>query len=198
MTTLFEFLSSTYTTISTNPYVSSSIAAILGVIIPTYLYIQKTYLPFLPAFLPLFNHSVVTVPAPDTDTSTQTHPRRLSTSKTNLSKTIGGVETVHDLVPHLANDTKRCNDPGFGFRKVLDIHTESKTIISQVPNPKTGKYDQVTKTWSYYELSSYYWWSYKQFAEKVANFGAGLRALGFAKNELLMMFAGTRWVFFYY
>jgi hypothetical protein len=60
---------------------------------------------------------------------------------------------------------------------VLNIITEKKDIV------KDGQTE--TKTWNFFELGPYQWWSARDFAQVIKEIGSGLRGLGYGAGDIL-------------
>src|ERR1700731_3106286 len=76
---------------------------------------------------------------------------------------------------------------GFGYRKLLGTVTEEKEIVKVV----NGSEKKERKTWTYFKLSDYYYYSYQQAAKIAQTLGSGLKKLGMDKGDKLEIFAMT-------
>ncbi|GAA6014725.1 hypothetical protein JCM8202_001640 [Rhodotorula sphaerocarpa] len=76
---------------------------------------------------------------------------------------------------------------GLGWRDIIDVVKEDKEVTKTVG----GKEVTETKQWSYYHLSDYKWWTYKQFAEYVENAASALRHTGVNPGSVFNIYAST-------
>ena len=91
-----------------------------------------------------------------------------------------GVETLYDVLQYAASSYKHRR--GFGYRKLEQtFHEEKAASGSEKP-----------KKWTYFQLSSYHYFTYQEAAELTRMLGAGLRKLGMKKGDKLHIFASTR------
>lgn len=77
---------------------------------------------------------------------------------------------------------------GIGWRDVIQIHKETKTVTKIVG----GKEVKEDKTWEFYELSDYKYWTYKQFQDEVSLFASGLAELGLKKQHTFNIYSATK------
>lgn len=58
-----------------------------------------------------------------------------------------------------------------------------------------GKKTTEKKKWSYFELSDYKWWTYKQVGDKIHQAGSALRKTGVEKGKVFNIYSSTspRW-----
>jgi len=117
------------------------------------------------------------------------HIYRLSTIAHNdLIKSIEGspqVETIYDLVQE---SVARFGDkPALGSRTLVKVHEEEKNVTKVI----NGVEQQVTKMWTYSELSPYSFRSYRRFGDDLANVGTGLRKLGVNPGDKVGIYAET-------
>ncbi|KAI8137674.1 hypothetical protein BJV82DRAFT_717979 [Fennellomyces sp. T-0311] len=90
-----------------------------------------------------------------------------------------GVETLYDVLQHAASSYKQRR--AFGYRKLEQTFHEEKTV------PGSEK----PKKWTYFQLSSYHYYTYLEAVELTRMLGAGLRKLGMKKDDKLHIFAST-------
>jgi len=74
-----------------------------------------------------------------------------------------------------------------GARKVVRVVKEEKEVEKRV----AGEVIKETKTWNYFELSSFEWISYQEAYSIVLAVGAGLKQLGLNGNDKVTLFAST-------
>ncbi|AET38190.1 uncharacterized protein Ecym_2464 [Eremothecium cymbalariae DBVPG len=76
-----------------------------------------------------------------------------------------------------------------GWRDVLEVHEETKTVTKVVD----GKETEVEKTWLYYEMSGYSYNTYEELMALMHDYGRGLVKVGLKPGgeEKLHIFAGT-------
>ncbi|RCH99259.1 long-chain fatty acid-CoA ligase [Rhizopus azygosporus] len=102
-----------------------------------------------------------------------------------------GVETLYDVLQYAARSFK--DRHGFGYRKLKDTIVEKKQMTTVVD----GKEQTVEKSWTYFQLSGYYHYSYQEAADITQTIGAGLRKLGLSKGDKVQISASTsfEWMF---
>jgi long-chain acyl-CoA synthetase len=102
------------------------------------------------------------------------------------------VSTVYELVQYSVNKfgDKNC----MGHRNVVKEHTEEKMLTKMVD----GVERQIPKKWTYWELSPYFYRSFKQVGEESAALGSGLRNLGLNPGDRIELYAGTSYVSVYW
>ncbi|KAG0739140.1 hypothetical protein G6F57_003146 [Rhizopus arrhizus] len=118
--------------------------------------------------------------------------RRSILSPSQLMKTPAkGVETLYDVLQYAATSFK--DRKGFSYRKLEDTIVENKEITKVV----NGKEQKVSKTWTYFQLSGYYHYTYQQAADITKTIGAGLRQLGLNRGDKVQISASTssEWMF---
>eukprot|EP01097_Dermamoeba_algensis_P001847 TRINITY_DN1713_c0_g1_i1.p1 TRINITY_DN1713_c0_g1~~TRINITY_DN1713_c0_g1_i1.p1 ORF type:complete len:716 (+),score=215.26 TRINITY_DN1713_c0_g1_i1:1-2148(+) len=76
---------------------------------------------------------------------------------------------------------KHAKKPCMGYRSVVKVHKEKRTINGQ------------QKDWEFFELSPYKWMTYEEVYQKINNFASGLRALGFKAKDNLGLYEETRY-----
>jgi long-chain acyl-CoA synthetase len=103
-----------------------------------------------------------------------------------LSRPEDGISTVFDIVQHSARKFGDRN--AMGSRKLIKKHTEIKRTKKIVD----GELQDVDKTWTYFELSSYTYLSFRQHEAVALQLGAGLGKLGLVASDRLHLFASTR------
>jgi long-chain acyl-CoA synthetase len=110
-----------------------------------------------------------------------------SSKITDLVTTAGeNIDTVYGLVQKSIQDhrdVKTC-----GHRDVIATISEEKeieTVVNGVPQ-------KVKKTWNYYQLADYDWWTYAQLGEILDNVGSGLIETGLQTGDKLGIFAPTK------
>ncbi|KAI8046980.1 uncharacterized protein B0P05DRAFT_20631, partial [Gilbertella persicaria] len=111
--------------------------------------------------------------------------RSILSPNTLITTPAQGVETLYDVLQYASVQFPHRN--AFGYRKLQDTITQTKQV-TKIVNGKEKKED---KTWTYFELSPYYYYSYAQVAEKTKALGAGLVQLGLRKGSKVQISAST-------
>lgn len=101
------------------------------------------------------------------------------------------VKTLYDIVVRGAK--KYGDSECMGSRQLIKTHTEEKKVKKMVD----GEEREVSKNWTFYEMSGYTWKSFVQYKVAVDTCGAGLRALGLVAADRVHIFAATRYVIFF-
>ncbi|OBZ84169.1 Long-chain-fatty-acid--CoA ligase 2 [Choanephora cucurbitarum] len=96
-----------------------------------------------------------------------------------------GVETLYDVLQYAAIQFP--DRHAFGYRELLDTISKTKKVTKTV----NGKEITEDKTWTYFKLSHYHYYSYAQAAEKTKAIGAGLVQLGLRKHSRVQVSAST-------
>ncbi|GAA5823706.1 hypothetical protein JCM10212_003715, partial [Sporobolomyces blumeae] len=99
------------------------------------------------------------------------------------------IRVLADVLPYVVS--KYGNIESFGQRAVVDTVKEDKEVTKVVG----GKEVKETKTWSYFTLGPYTWWTYNEFAEIVKHAQGGLVKAGCSKDTVFNLYAATapRW-----
>jgi long-chain acyl-CoA synthetase len=120
-------------------------------------------------------------------------PRRHPSSIDGLKTTPDpDVKTLYDVVVRGAKMFG--NEKCMGSRKLIKTHVEEKKLKKIVDGVET----EVSKEWTYYEMSGYTWRTFTDYKERVDTCGSGLRALGLGKDDMVQIFAATRYLSFLY
>ncbi|KAJ8121420.1 hypothetical protein ONZ43_g2122 [Nemania bipapillata] len=93
--------------------------------------------------------------------------------------------TVYDLFTMAAK--KHGDKAAIGSRTLIETHIETKKVPKVVDGVKT----EVEKQWTFFELSPYKFLTYKDYATRALNVGAGLRKLGLEPGDIVHIFAST-------
>lgn len=96
------------------------------------------------------------------------------------------VETLYDVFQYAANSFKERK--GFGYRILEDTITTKKQVTTVVD----GVEKKEDKTWTYFQLSDYNYYSYNEAFDIAKSIGFGLLKLGFKKDDKLQISASTR------
>lgn len=96
-----------------------------------------------------------------------------------------GVTTIFDILKR--GSEKFGNAKALGTRRLIKTHVESKKIKKVVD----GVEQEVTKEWTYFELSEYEYLSFYDFEKLALEIGCGFRKLGLEKNDRVHIFAST-------
>lgn len=97
-----------------------------------------------------------------------------------------GVETLHDILEYASNTFK--DRKGFGYRKLEDTISTTKEVVKVVD----GVEKKENKTWTYFQLSGYHYYTYTEAAEITKHVGAGLYKIGLRKDSKVQISASTR------
>ncbi|VVT56392.1 uncharacterized protein SAPINGB_P005035 [Magnusiomyces paraingens] len=82
------------------------------------------------------------------------------------------INTIYNLL--IWAEKEYSSLPAMASRKIVDVHTEIKTVSKKVE----GKIVQQEKQWQFFELSPYSYISYKELLDLVNNYAAGLLQIG--------------------
>ncbi|EQB51483.1 AMP-binding enzyme [Colletotrichum gloeosporioides Cg-14] len=116
----------------------------------------------------------------------ETLPRRLPQAVPDLITLPGGnITTTYELVKSSAE--KYGNAKCLGSRKLITTHRESKKIKKMVD----GEEQEVSKDWTYFELSPYEYITYHEYEKLTLQLGSGLRKLGMTKGDRVHIYAAT-------
>lgn len=96
-----------------------------------------------------------------------------------------GVETLYDVLEYSA--TTYQERKGFGYRKLVDTIVEEKEVTKVVD----GVEKKQKKSWSYFHLSGYDYYTYQEAFTTAKAIGSALRYLGAQKGDKLQIFAST-------
>ncbi|BGP14781.1 hypothetical protein JCM10213_001852 [Rhodosporidiobolus nylandii] len=99
------------------------------------------------------------------------------------------VKVLADVLIHATKEFE--NVEALGWRDVIDVIKEDKEVKKMVDGKETTE----KKTWSYFHLSDYKWWTYKQFSDIVGNVGSALVKVGCEKGTIFNIYSTTspRW-----
>jgi long-chain acyl-CoA synthetase len=97
-----------------------------------------------------------------------------------------GVETLHDILEYASKTFK--DRKGFGYRKLEDTISTTKEITKIVD----GVEKKENKTWTYFQLSGYHYYTYMEAEQITKHVGAGLCKLGLNKGSKVQISASTR------
>ncbi|KWU43352.1 acetyl-CoA synthetase-like protein [Rhodotorula sp. JG-1b] len=76
---------------------------------------------------------------------------------------------------------------GLGWRDIIDVVKENKEVTKKVG----GKQVKEMKEWSYFHLSDYKWWTYREFASYVEHAASALRHCGVNPGTVFNIYAST-------
>jgi long-chain acyl-CoA synthetase len=82
------------------------------------------------------------------------------------------VDTVHDILVYAART--HGSKKGFANRDIEKMITEDKEVTKNVG----GKEVKETKTWNYFKLKPFDWWTYEEMLQRAKEVGSGLMELG--------------------
>ncbi|GAA5831861.1 hypothetical protein JCM3766R1_000130 [Sporobolomyces carnicolor] len=99
------------------------------------------------------------------------------------------IAVVADVLPYVC--AKYGQMDGFGYRDILDTIKEEKEITKTVG----GKEVRETKTWQYFKLGEYKWWTYDHFNSLVKQAQGGLIKAGCSRSNVFNLYSSTspRW-----
>jgi long-chain acyl-CoA synthetase len=120
----------------------------------------------------------------------ETLPRRNPLAGDKLVTTLanGTCKTVFDVLKRSAE--KFGDARAIGTRTLIKTHKETKKVRKVID----GKEQEVDKEWTYYELTSYNYISFKEYETLWHQLGAGFRSLGLVRDDRVHIFAATRHV----
>lgn len=96
---------------------------------------------------------------------------------------------IHTLYDVLVNSAKRFPDrKGFGFRKVDKVVEEEKEVSKFI----NGEEVKEKKTWKYFQLSPYFYLTYREASRLTHDVGAGLVQLGLREKSKIEVFSPTK------
>lgn len=75
----------------------------------------------------------------------------------------------------------------FGYRDTVRVIEEEKEVTKTVG----GEQVKEKKKWSYFELSDYKWWTYKEVGQKVNQAGSALVHSGLSRERVFNIYAST-------
>ena len=107
--------------------------------------------------------------------------------KTLIRQPHPSISTLYDLLKFAG--TLYPSQPCMGTRPVLSVHEESKPVYKMVD----GEQKMEMKTWKYFELGEYEWWTYSQMVTKTMRLGNGLKYLGLKAHDKVTLFASSRY-----
>ena len=118
----------------------------------------------------------------------ETIPRRHPKARDGLiDRPSEDVHTVFDIIRRSARLFPDNN--AVGYRKLIKLHKEKTQIEKKID----GKIQKVDKEWTYFELSGYSFFTYKEYEKHCRQVGSGLRHLGLAPKDKLFVFGSTRY-----
>ncbi|KAF8525618.1 acetyl-CoA synthetase-like protein [Hysterangium stoloniferum] len=116
----------------------------------------------------------------------ESRPRRASIHPDRLTeRPFEGIDTPHDVLLHCArvHGTK----DAYGWRDIVDTHEEKKQIKKMVD----GKEVTQEKSWMYWQLSDYKYYSFIQMKDAVAEAAKGFLEAGIEKGAVFNIYATT-------
>jgi long-chain acyl-CoA synthetase len=96
------------------------------------------------------------------------------------------IHTLYDVLVHSAK--KYSDRKGFGFRKVEKIVEEEKEVKKFV----NGEEVKDKKIWKFFQLSPYFYLTYKEASRLTHDVGAGLVKLGLCEKSKIEIFSPTK------
>ncbi|KAK9764597.1 long-chain fatty acid-CoA ligase [Basidiobolus ranarum] len=120
------------------------------------------------------------------ETATSGKPHRYYKTPDDLIKTpTSEVSTLYEVLQYCVRTYQ--DQESLGYRKVVRIIPEEKVVKKNVG----GEIQEEVKTWNYFQLSHYNWYSYKEVHKISSSLAAGLLQLGLGPNTKLILFAKT-------
>ncbi|CEI61873.1 Long-chain-fatty-acid--CoA ligase 1 [Fusarium venenatum] len=121
----------------------------------------------------------------------ETIPRRHPQARDGLvERPADDLHTVFDIVRRSARlyPDRRA----VGWRKLIKLHKET----TQVEKKVDGKIQLVDKEWTFFELSPFSFYTYKEYEQHCLQLGSGLRKLGMEPGNKLFFFASSsaQWI----
>ncbi|ETW80068.1 expressed putative fatty acid biosynthesis enzyme [Heterobasidion irregulare TC 32-1] len=128
-------------------------------------------------------------------TQGESRVRRLAkTADTLITQPVDGIHTVYDVLAYAArtHGTRKA----FGYRDIVKMVEEEKEVKKMVD----GKEVTEKKTWKYFQLSDYKYYSFVEVKEIVSEVARGLLELELQKDDVLNIYAATgpNWQFVCY
>jgi long-chain acyl-CoA synthetase len=118
----------------------------------------------------------------------ETIPRRHPKARDGLiTQPADDVHTVFDIVRRSARlypDSR-----AVGWRKLIKLHKET----TQVEKKVDGKIQLVDKEWTFFELSPFSFYTYKEYEQHCLQLGSGLRKLRMEPGDKLFLFGSSRY-----
>lgn len=114
-------------------------------------------------------------------------PRRLAITKDRfITQPLEGINTVHDVLEYAARTHGAKN--ALGWRDIVAVHEEQKEVKKTVG----GKEVTETKTWKYFELSDYKYYTFLEIKEGASEVARGLVDLGITTEDIVNVYAATQ------
>ncbi|ORX89441.1 acetyl-CoA synthetase-like protein [Basidiobolus meristosporus CBS 931.73] len=120
----------------------------------------------------------------ETPTSGKPH-RYYETQHDLLKQPIPEIATLYDVLQYSARTYQ--DQEALGYRKVVKVISEEKLVKKNVG----GEIQEELKTWNYFQLSHYNWYSYKEASNICSSLAAGLLQLGLGPQAKVLLFAKT-------
>lgn len=115
--------------------------------------------------------------------------RRLANTKESLvTQPLESIFTVPDVIKYA--ERTHGDRPAYGYRDIVRVVEEEKEVEKVVD----GKSVKEKKKWKYFQLSDYKFASFADIAKTVREVAGGLLELGVEKNEVVNIYAATRFV----
>jgi len=96
-----------------------------------------------------------------------------------------GIDTLYALLTRASR--KFGNAKAIGNRRLIKTHEETNKVKKVID----GKEQQVDKTWSYYELSSFSYMSFAEFEQCCLQLGGAMASLGIKHPDRVHLYAAT-------
>ncbi|ORX86487.1 long-chain-fatty-acid-CoA ligase 1 [Basidiobolus meristosporus CBS 931.73] len=120
------------------------------------------------------------------ETETSGIPHRYYKTTDALSNfPLPDVTTLYDVFQHSVRTYQ--NQESLGYRKVTKVISEEKLVKKNVG----GEIQEELKTWNYFQLSHYNWYSYNDVNKISTSIAAGLLQIGLGPKTKLLIFAKT-------
>ncbi|KAF8310736.1 acetyl-CoA synthetase-like protein [Clavulina sp. PMI_390] len=102
-----------------------------------------------------------------------------------VTQPLDGVETIHDILLYAARTFP--NKEAMGWREVDKIIEEEKEVTKTVG----GQEVKEKKTWKYFQMSAYRYFTFSEFKERVEVVARAMNASGIKKGDVFNVYAAT-------
>lgn len=104
----------------------------------------------------------------------------------------GKISVLAHILDHAVSEFG--NVQALGWRDTIKVISEDKEVKKLVGGKETTE----TKTWNYFQLSEYKWWTYNDFKSRVTDVGGALRHVGCSDGTVFNIYSSTspRWQVF--
>jgi long-chain acyl-CoA synthetase len=106
-----------------------------------------------------------------------------------VTQPLESIFTVPDVLDYAVN--KHGNRKAYGYRDIVKMVEEEKEVTKTVD----GQERKEMKTWKYFQLSDYMYYTFAQIKEHAVEVSGGLLDLGVKKDEIVNIYAPTKSVY---